>query len=116
MFLPIRDRNPVRITPYVTYALILANLGVFIYEISLPTQQALVDFFHLYAIVPRELTASLQGVDSGQPVPEILTLVTSQFLHGGFAHVGGNMLFLWIFGNNIEEKLGRWRYLEFYLG
>jgi membrane associated rhomboid family serine protease len=111
---PLRDNNPTKITPYVTYTLIAINIAVFLYEISL-TPPELNGFFHLFAVVPEELTRSWQGYDIGQPVPETLTLVTSQFLHGGFLHVAGNMLFLWIFGNNVEEQLGRVKYISFYL-
>ena len=111
---PLRDDNPVSITPYVTYALIVANILIFIYELTLAGPQ-LDGFFHLFAVVPRELTASFNGIPVNQPVPEPLTLVTSQFLHAGFMHVGFNMLFLWIFGNNIEEELGSVKFLIFYL-
>ncbi len=111
---PLRDDNPTQITPYVTYGLIIVNVLVFFHEISLTSQQ-LNRFFQLYAVVPKELTASFNGVSINQPVPEVLTLVTSQFLHGSFLHLAGNMLFLWIFGNNIEEQLGRVKYLIFYL-
>lgn len=112
--IPLSDENPVRITPVITYLLIVINVVVFVHEISL-TEFELNNFFHLYAVIPRELSASLSGIPINQPVPEILTLFTSQFLHGGFMHIGGNMLFLWIFGNNIEESLGRLKYLIFYL-
>ncbi|MEC4986091.1 MAG: rhomboid family intramembrane serine protease, partial [Oscillatoria sp. PMC 1076.18] len=111
---PLRDDNPTRITPYLTYALIAINIVVFIYELQL-TPPGLEQFFDLYAVVPKELTSSLEGVNVGQPVPEWLTLFTSQFLHGGFLHVGGNMLFLWIFGNNIEDQLGHIKFIIFYL-
>jgi membrane associated rhomboid family serine protease len=111
---PLRDENPIKITPYVTYALIAANILVFIYELTLAPPQLDV-FFHLFAVVPRELTASFNGISLNQPVPEALTLVSSQFLHAGFTHVGFNMLFLWIFGNNIEEELGSVKYLIFYI-
>jgi membrane associated rhomboid family serine protease len=111
---PIDDNNPTRSTPYVTYGLIAINIMVFIHELSL-TPPELEAFFRLYAVVPKELTASLVGISVNQPVPELLTLVTSQFLHGGFAHIFGNMLFLWVFGNNIEERLGPLKYLIFYI-
>ncbi len=111
---PIDDNNPTRITPFVTYALIAVNILVFIQELSLAPPQ-LDQFFHFYAVIPRELTASFSGIAVNQPVPEPLTLVTSQFLHGGFAHILGNMLFLWIFGNNIEDQLGHIKYLIFYI-
>ncbi|BAU65466.1 Rhomboid family protein [Stanieria sp. NIES-3757] len=111
---PLKDENPVKITPYLTYTLIAINIIVFFYEISLNPRQLEI-FFHLFAVVPKELTASFSGVTLAQPVPESLTLVTSQFLHASIAHLGFNMLFLWIFGNNIEEELGRVKYLIFYL-
>ncbi|KAF3888773.1 MULTISPECIES: rhomboid family intramembrane serine protease [Nostocales] len=111
---PIRDDNPTTITPYVTYGLIAANIIAFLFEASLPAQE-LDGFLHLAAVVPRELTASFAGIPVNQPVPEWSTLITSQFLHAGLLHLGGNMLFLWIFGNNVEDKLGHIKYLLFYL-
>ncbi|MFB2876787.1 rhomboid family intramembrane serine protease [Floridanema aerugineum] len=111
---PINDDNPTKITPYLTYALIAINIAVFIHELTLSPQE-LQSFVRTYAIVPRELTASLISGDRNQILPQFLTLITSQFLHGGFLHLAGNMLFLWIFGNNIEEQLGRVKYLIFYL-
>lgn len=111
---PLRDNNPTRITPYVTYTLIAINILVFFYEIRLSSQE-LEQFFRTYAIVPRELTTSFGRTNVTEMLPELMTLLTSQFLHGGFLHLGGNMLFLFIFGNNIEEQLGRIKYLIFYL-
>lgn len=111
---PLHDNNPTKITPYVNYALIALNILIFLYELSLsPTQ--LQSFFQTYAVVPSQLTASFQSGDSNQILLQSLTLITSQFLHGGFLHLGGNMLFLWVFGNNIEEDLGRIKFLIFYL-
>ena len=111
---PLRDNNPITITPYVTYGLVATNILVFLYQLSLTPQQ-LEGFFHLAAVVPRELSANFAGIPVNQPVPEWMTLITSQFLHGGFLHIAGNMLFLWIFGNNIEDRLGHVKYLIFYL-
>ncbi|MFB2881492.1 rhomboid family intramembrane serine protease [Floridanema aerugineum] len=111
---PLRDENPTVITPYVTYGLIIANILAFGYELTLPPQQ-LQSFFHIAAVVPRELSASFAGVAINQPLPEWTTLISSQFLHAGFAHLIGNMLFLWIFGNNVEEALGHVKFLIFYL-
>lgn len=110
---PLKDENPIKITPYVTYALIAVNILIFIYELSLNSNQ-LDLFFHLFAVVPKELTASFNGINA-QGIPEASTLITSQFLHAGFAHIAFNMLFLWIFGNNIEEQLGKAKFLLFYL-
>lgn len=111
---PLRDQNPTKITPYVTYVLIGLNVAIFLYQINLSPAQLEV-FFQLYAVVPVELTASFRGITVNQPVPEWLTLITAQFLHGGILHLGGNMLYLWVFGDNIEEALGRIRYILFYL-
>jgi membrane associated rhomboid family serine protease len=111
---PLKDENPVKITPYITYVLIAANILIFVYELSLNSNQ-LDLFFHLFAVVPQELTASFSGVDVHQGIPEAVTPITSQFLHAGFTHVGFNMLFLYIFGNNVEEQLGRAKFLLFYL-
>jgi membrane associated rhomboid family serine protease len=113
---PLSDDNPTRITPYVTYGLIAANVLVFLYELSLTPQQ-LESFFYTWAVVPRQLTESFSGapVNAGG-LPESITLITSQFLHGGFLHIIGNMLFLWIFGNNVEDQLGHVKFLLFYLG
>ena len=113
---PLRDENPTNITPYVTYALIVINILVFLYQLTLNSEpQRLDTFFRTWAVVPKELTASFAGTQGYSVVPELLTLVTSQFLHGGFLHIAGNMLFLWIFGNNVEEQLGHFKYLIFYL-
>ena len=111
--IPLKDENPTYITPFVVYALIAINIAVFLHQMSLDS--GLDRFFQLYAVIPRELSASLAGTPLNQPVPEIATLITSQFLHGGLMHIGGNMLFLWIFGNNIEEDLGHFKFLLFYL-
>lgn len=111
---PIRDDNPTRTTAYVTYALILINILVFIYEASLMGPR-LESFFDTWAVVPAELTASLAGSPNFSVAGEALTLITSQFLHGGLLHLGGNMLYLWIFGNNVEDEMGHGRFLSFYL-
>jgi membrane associated rhomboid family serine protease len=111
---PLYDENPTRITPFITYGLIGINVLVFLHEISLPDQQ-LEQFFQLYAVIPQQLTASFAGVAVNQPVPEWATLFTSQFLHGGWWHLISNMVFLWVFGNNIEDRLGHLKYIVFYL-
>ena len=111
---PLHDDNPTNITPVVVYALITINVLVFLHQMSLGA--GINDFFRLYAVIPRELSASFAGASLNQPVPETYTLITSQFLHGGFMHIGFNMLFLWTFGNNIEDSLGHVKFLIFYLG
>ncbi|MEM6836648.1 MAG: rhomboid family intramembrane serine protease [Cyanobacteria bacterium P01_C01_bin.120] len=113
---PLRDDNPVKITPYVTYGLIAVNLLVFVYELTLSPIE-LMTFFRTWAVVPEQLTEAFQA--SGNltifTLHEWFTLISAQFMHAGFLHVGGNMLYLWIFGNNVEEELGHTRFLLFYL-
>ncbi len=110
---PLRDNNPTQIKPFVTYVIIALNVVVFIHELSLGAD--LDAFFRLWAVVPQDLTASFRGEPTALPHPAWITLFTSQFLHGGLLHIAGNMLFLWVFGNNIEDQLGHVKYLVFYL-
>jgi membrane associated rhomboid family serine protease len=114
--IPLRDANPTRRTPYVTLALILACFVVFGYELYLQAtsgDRTLERFLTEYGVVPSDLSAVLRRGDvlSG-PVGAV---VTSMFLHGGVLHLLGNMLYLWIFGNNIEDRLGRPAFVAFYL-
>ncbi len=111
---PLKDYNPGQRTPYVTYGLIVLNVALFIYELSLPASE-LTPFFQAWAVVPEEFSTSLTTGVSVPNAEEWLTLVTGQFLHGGFLHVAGNMLYLWIFGNNVEDQMGHLRFLLFYL-
>ncbi|MDB9344414.1 rhomboid family intramembrane serine protease [Nodularia spumigena CS-586/05] len=103
---PLYDENPTRITPYLTYGLIGLNIVVFLHEVSLSSEQ-LEQFFGMYAVIPREFTTNY--------ATEWTTLFTSQFLHGGWWHLISNMVFLWVFGNNIEDRMGHFKYLIFYL-
>ncbi|MGD1874632.1 MAG: rhomboid family intramembrane serine protease [Mastigocoleus sp.] len=118
---PIYDENPTEDTPYITYALIGLNIAIFLHEISLSTSILVLDgraiegFFQLYAVIPRQLSAEFFGEAFYQSVPEWLTLFSSQFLHGSWWHLISNMVFLWVFGNNIEDRLGKIKYLVFYL-
>jgi membrane associated rhomboid family serine protease len=109
---PLRDNNPTQTTPFITYGLIVLNILIFIYEVTL-SPPMLQGFFQSFAVVPIELTANFVG-EPGY-ASEWYTLITSQFLHGGFLHVAGNMLYLWIFGNNVEDHLGHFKFLIFYL-
>ncbi len=103
---PIRDHNPSERTPYVTYALIAINVIVFLsYWPLFNDEPALAAFFDTWAMRPVEI------VNGAEPY----TLVTSMFLHGGFMHLAGNMLFLWVFGDNLEDQMGHLPYLGFYL-
>jgi membrane associated rhomboid family serine protease len=110
--IPLKDDNPIRITPIVTVGLILLNTVVFFYELSLG--RAIEPFIHAYGAIPSTL---IHGVSLGpEPhLPSYATVLTSMFLHGGVLHLGGNMLYLWIFGNNIEDELGHFRFILFYL-
>jgi membrane associated rhomboid family serine protease len=114
--IPLRDRNPTRATPVVTLGLILACFVVFAIELSISFDggdQALERFFDEWGAVPSRITAAIGAGDYlSQP---ILGIVSSMFLHGGWLHILGNMLFLWIFGNNVEDRLGRIPFLAFYL-
>ena len=103
---PIRDHNPSGRTPYVVYALIGINVLVFLsYAGILGDQRALTYFFYDWALIPARVEAG-----SGY-----YTYITSMFLHGGFMHIAGNMLFLWIFGDNLEDEMGHLGFLLFYL-
>jgi membrane associated rhomboid family serine protease len=109
---PLRDENPRVGYPLLVVSLIALNALVFAHEVQLgPDVEA---FIHQYAILPVEVAwgTSLPG---SMEVPPYLTLVTSMFLHGSFGHLLGNMWFLWIFGDNIEDRFGHFRFLAFYL-
>ena len=104
--LPIRDHNPSGRTPYVTYALMAVNIAVFLgYLTMFSDPSALNAFFAKWALIPARLSFG-EGY---------LTILTSMFLHGGLMHLAGNMLFLWIFGDNMEDRMGHLKYLGFYL-
>ena len=113
MFFPLKDDNPTSTFPVVTVGLILANCLVFYHQLtlSLPAGQR---FVFEWGAIPYQI---IHGeILSGRGlVPPFVTLFSSMFLHGGFMHLIGNMLYLWIFGNNIEDTLGHFRFLTFYL-
>lgn len=104
--IPLRDANPTRRFPVVTVGLIVINVLAFFYELLLEGQGQLNEFIFMWGVIPGELTT-----DFGD---EAATLVSSMFLHGGWAHLLGNMLYLWIFGDNVEDLLGPVRYIIFY--
>ena len=114
--IPLRDANRIRRTPIVTPALIAACFLVFGWELFLVTQRgedALNELALRWGLVPAQLLAAIGRGDWLST--DVLALVTSQFLHGGWLHILGNMLFLWIFGGRVEDRLGRLRFLAFYL-
>src|SRR6202007_2347561 len=106
--IPLRDDQPSFSTPFINYFLIVVNLLIYLWEFSVGIQNphALNAFVGEFALVPRHLVAILTGDPCASPVSAILPLFTSMFLHAGFWHVAGNMLFLWIFGDNVEDYLG----------
>ena len=113
ILIPYKDENPARRLPLVTVLLILANVSVFLYQMSMgPTGNEA--YTLKMGVIPFEITRLVDAI-SPTPMPLLLTLITTMFLHGGWLHIGGNMLYLWIFGNNIEDLLGHVRFLFFYL-
>ncbi len=103
---PIRDHNPSQKVPYVTYALILANVAIFLAgTVLLQTDRQIGQYYYDYALIPARLSAGENQ----------LALLTSIFMHGGVLHLGGNMLFLYIFGDNMEEEFGHGGFVLFYL-
>lgn len=111
--IPIRDDIPSRTYPYVTVALLVLNAAVFLYQLTLDVS-GLERFIYATAAIPAELT-SMAEVRPVDVLPVELTLLTAMFVHGGLLHLGGNMLFLWIFGDNVEDRFGHFRFLFFYL-
>ena len=109
--IPLRDENPSRTTPVVTRAIIALNVAVFAYQLLLGP--GLTSFVNTYALVPARLAGGFAG--STPLIPALATLVTSMFLHGGWLHLIGNMWYLWIFGDNVEDRLGHATYLAFYV-
>ncbi|HEX2184096.1 MAG TPA: rhomboid family intramembrane serine protease, partial [Chloroflexota bacterium] len=111
--IPLTDSIATRRRPVVTLAVIAACVLVFLYELTL-RGLALDVFVRRWGVVPRDVLDALAG-DPRVPRAELLTLFTSQFLHGGFLHLGGNMLFLWVFGRAVEDRFGHALYALFYL-
>jgi len=112
MFIPLKDNNPSRSYPVVNITLLFANVVVFLYQLALPPYDQ-----HLFilsnATVPARIPAFLGGHVGFEAA--FLPLITSMFLHSGFLHLAGNMLFLWIFGDNVEDSFGHLPYLFFYV-
>jgi hypothetical protein len=104
--IPLRDENPTRTFPFVTLSIIIINVLIFIYELNLGNR--LEDAIMHFAVIPYDVTHRI--ID-----PRVIsTLFSALFFHGGFAHILGNMLYLWVFGNNIEDRLGHLRFIFFY--
>jgi membrane associated rhomboid family serine protease len=105
--IPLRDANPSRRTPVVTIILIGLNVLIYLYQVTLGESEQLFRFFDTWAIIPFQLTTNFAS--------ESITLISAMFLHGSWIHLGGNMLYLWIFGDNIEDRLGPVRFIIFYV-
>lgn len=104
--IPIRDENPTHKVPFVTYLLILLNILVFIFQTTLVGNSE--SFIYQFAFIPARLTTVLS-------LTNITKIFSSMFMHAGLAHIIGNMLYLWIFGDNVEDRLGSFRYFIFYI-
>ena len=117
LFIPLSDDNPLRYVPYpwMTVGLIAANIAVFAWQSIQPTVWA------SFGLVPNELAqvgifgGSAYGPNDTIAVPEVYTLLSYMFLHADFLHLASNMIFLWVFGDNIEDAMGHWKFLAFYL-
>ncbi|MBV9707488.1 MAG: rhomboid family intramembrane serine protease [Chloroflexi bacterium] len=120
--IPIKDYpGPRRTMPWVTWGLILINVIVFVYQITLSPDDTQA-FIFAYSVVPQALVHGVpqtsllaQHIAFQTPEPVYLTLITSMFLHAGLLHIAGNMLYLFIFGDNVEDRMGHLPYLLFYL-
>ena len=108
--LPLADHNPRRSTPVVNIILVVVNVLMFLWELQLQASRVLEPALMSVAFVPVRFWNA-----PGALLPNVITMFVSMFLHGGWLHLGGNMLYLWIFGDNIEDRLGHGKYLFFYL-
>jgi len=112
MVIPLKDLNPRRTFPFVNSFLIAVNVLVFLYELTLPAK-AEAALAYTFGTVPARFPALLVGNSSFEGT--FLPLLTSMFLHSGWLHIAGNMLFLWVFGDNVEDFFGHLQYLLFYI-
>lgn len=117
MFIPLHDANPIRHLhrQYVTWMLIAANIAAFIVLQGAGDGAAVENAAFVYGMVPALVTDIASLPPGVAVVPDQLTLVTYAFLHGDWMHLGGNMLFLWVFGDNVEDAMGHMKFLAFYL-
>src|SRR3954465_11721639 len=115
MVLPLHDDNPTTTRPYVTVGLMIANLLVFVWQHLLLAPEAAERAVYALGVIPAVLMGREVLPAELALLPASATILTSMFLHGGFLHLAGNMLYLWIFGNNVEDAMGHARFLAFYL-
>jgi membrane associated rhomboid family serine protease len=114
MLFPFRDNNPTRIMPVVTIALVAMNALVFLYQLTLQGGAAQ-RFIYSFGMIPAVLLGGAELPPELAAVPAWATVFSSMFMHGGIMHIVGNMLFLWVFGNNVEDAMGHVRFIVFYL-
>jgi membrane associated rhomboid family serine protease len=112
--IPLHDDNPTTLRPVVTIALIAICVLVFLWQMSLPPGAA-ERAVYAYGMIPAVLFGTAQLPPEVAAIPAELSVLTAMFLHGGLLHLGGNMLYLWIFGNNVEDAMGHGRFVVFYL-
>jgi len=112
--IPLRDDNPIRTRPVVTITLIVACVLAYLWQMTLPGSDGQLAVYSL-GLIPAVLFGMAELPAEIRTVPAPVTVVTSMFLHGGILHLGGNMLYLWIFGDNIEDRMGHARFVVFYL-
>ncbi len=112
--IPLHDDNPTSLTPFVTVGLIVVCVAVFLWQVSLPPA-AMEAALYGYGMIPAVLFGERELAPGLAAIPVELSVVTSMFLHGGWMHLIGNMLYLWIFGNNVEDAMGHGRFVAFYL-
>ena len=112
--IPLKDDNPTSSKPIITYCLIIICIFVFLIELASPSYRT-GEFFYSYGLIPSVLLGKLKLAPSMYVIPAYLTIITSMFVHGGFMHLIGNMLYMWIFADNIEDSLGKVKFLIFYI-
>ncbi len=112
--IPLKDDNPTNSTPIITYIIIGICVVVFLLEISSPNYSSGA-LFYSWGVIPASLVHNLQVPEEIYRVPPMATLITSMFMHGGFMHLIGNMLYMWIFADNIEDELGKTKFIIFYI-
>ena len=112
--IPLRDDNPTSTTPYIANTILLTCVIVFVFEIVSPDYLT-GNLFYSWGLVPAALVHDFPLPDEAYRIHPVLTIFTSMFMHGGFMHIIGNMLYLWIFADNIEDDIGHTKFLIFYL-
>ena len=112
--IPLKDDNPTHSTPIITYIIIGICVVVFLLELSSPYYKTGA-IFYSWGVIPASLIHGVPIPDEIYRVPPTVTLITSMFMHGGFMHLIGNMLYMWIFADNIEDEIGKVKFIIFYL-